>query len=77
MKSAVVLLDSAARLARETGASTLRLQIAHRYPSLRHAARALGFLKRGDLTTLWVRTADPALAEADSVVPTPFLYLGF
>lgn len=77
MKSAVVLLDSAARLARETGASTLRLQITDRDPSLRQAARALGFVSRGDLTTLWVRTADPALASADSVVPTPFLYLGF
>ena len=77
LKSAVVLLDAAARLARETGASTLRLQIAHRDPNLRHAARALGFVERGDLTTLWVRTPDSALASAGSVVPTPFLYLGF
>ena len=77
VKSAVVLLEAAGRLARETGASTLRLQIANREPSLRRAARALGFVERDDLTTLWVRTADPALASADSVVPTPFLYLGF
>lgn len=77
MKSAIVLLNAAARLARETGAATLRLQLSHRDTSLRRAARALGFVERDDLTTLWVRTADPALARADTVVPTPFLYLGF
>ena len=77
LKSAVVLLDAAGRLARETGATSLRLQLGHRVPSLRRAARALGFVERDDLTTLWVRTADPTLATAESVVPTAFLYLGF
>jgi hypothetical protein len=77
LRSAVVLLDAAARLARETGAATLRLQTGRRDLSLRRAARALAFVERDDLTTLWVRTADPALERADSVVPTPFLYLGF
>lgn len=77
VKSAFVLLDAAARLARESGAATLRLQIAHRDPNLRRAARALGLVERNDLTTLWVRTADPALARADAVVPSALLYLGF
>lgn len=77
VRSAVVLLDAAARLARESGAATLRLQIPRPDPHLRRAARALAFVERNDLTTLWVRTADPALAEADAIVPTASLYLGF
>lgn len=77
IRSALVVLDAAARLARESGAATLRLQIARPHPSLRRAARALGFVERNDLTTLWVRTADPALARSDAVVSTPSLYLGF
>lgn len=77
IRSALVVLDAAARLARESGAATLRLQIARPDPSLRRAARALGFVERNDLSTLWVRTADPALATAKAVVSTPSLYLGF
>ena len=50
------------------GAATLRLQIARPDPSLRRAARALGFVERSDLTTLWVRSADPALARTGAVV---------
>ena len=73
----MVLLDAAARLARESGAATLRLQIPQPDPSLRRAARALGFVERRDLTTLWVRSADPTLARAGAVVPTASLYLGF
>ncbi len=77
LRSAVVLLDAAARMARERGATTLRLQIPRPDPRLRRAARALGFVERHDLTTLWVRSADPALARAGAVVPTASLYLGF
>ena len=77
LRPAVVLLDAAARLAREHGAATLRLQIARPDPSLRRAARALGFVERSDLTTLWVRSADPTLARAGAVEPTASLYLGF
>jgi hypothetical protein len=76
-RSATELLVAAGRLAREHGAATLRLQIPRPDPSLRRAARALGFVERGDLTTLWVRSADPALAQAGAVVPTASLYLGF
>jgi hypothetical protein len=75
--SALVLLDAAARLGRESDAATLRLQFAPLDPSLRRAARALGFVERNDLSTLWVRTADPDLARPDAVRATPSLYLGF
>jgi hypothetical protein len=75
--SAFVLLDAAARLAHESDATTLRLQVARPQPSLRRAARALGFVQRNDLTTLWVRTADPELARANAIVSTAPLYLGF
>lgn len=77
LRSAMLLLDAAARVAREHGAATLRLQIARPDPSLRRAARALGFVERSDLTTLWIRSADPALARTGAVVPTASLYLGF
>ena len=77
LRSALVLLDAAARLAREHGAATLRLQVPRPDASLPRAARALGFMERSDLTTLWVRSADPALARPSAVVPTASLYLGF
>jgi hypothetical protein len=77
IKSALVLLDAAARLARESGAATLRIQTPRPEPSLRRAARALGFVERSDLATLWVRSADPALTRPGAIVPTASLYLGF
>jgi len=77
---AFVLLGTAGRLARRSGAATLRFQ-PWGSPAgngmLERACRLLGFVARRDLTTLWVRTQDPALARADAVVPTPLLYLAF
>ena len=77
---AFVLLGTAGRLARLSGAATLRFQ-PWGSPSgngmLERACRLLGFVARRDLTTLWVRAGDPALSRRDAVVPTPFLYLGF
>lgn len=75
--SALLLLDAAASLGRESDAATLRLQFARPDPNLRRAARALGFIARDDLSTLWVRTADPDLARADAVISTAPLFLGF
>ena len=76
VRTAVRFLVAAARVADSTGTATLRLQPAE-HPSLRRAARLLGFVRRWDLTTLWVRTHDPALARREAVVWTPSLYLGF
>ena len=78
--SALTLVAAAWQVAQELGAGTVRFQ-----PwgspagggALTAACRLLGFLPRPDLTTLWVRTADPSLARAEAVVPTPLLYLGF
>jgi GNAT superfamily N-acetyltransferase len=77
-RAAVQFLLAAARLARSSNASTLRLQQQpHADATLSRAARALGFVRRADLTTLWVRTHDSSLARPDAVVSTPMLYLGF
>jgi GNAT superfamily N-acetyltransferase len=76
LQSAMRLLLAAGRLAEATGATTLRLQL-QSSGSLTRAARLLGFVPRRDLTTLWVRTQDPSLAQPGAVVPTPMLYLGF
>jgi acetyltransferase (GNAT) family protein len=76
-KAAAHFLSEAARLAQESGASALRLQQGRWNPTLDRTARALGFVRRHDLTTLWVRARDPSLARADAVVATPMLYLGF
>jgi hypothetical protein len=76
-RSALRFLVAAARVAENTDAPTLRLQLPRPDASLTRAARALGFVRREDLTTLWVRARDPALARADAVVPTAMLYLGF
>ena len=73
---ALTALAGAVRVAGERGATSVRVQ-QHAGPSLRRAARLLGFVARSDLTTLWVRTRDPSLARAEAVVPTPMLYLGF
>lgn len=80
LRSAAALLGAAGRIARETGAPTLRFQP---WPSeagdgaLERACRLLGFVRRADQTTLWVRTHDPELARPDAVVPSPLFYLGF
>jgi hypothetical protein len=77
---AFLLLGAAGRLARRSGAATVRFQP---WPSdagdggLARACRLLGWVARDDLTTLWVRTHDPALARPEAVVPTPLLHLGF
>jgi GNAT superfamily N-acetyltransferase len=76
-RSAARFLLAAADLAEQTGAGTLRLQVPQPDASLGRAARALGFVRRHDLTTLWVRTHDPSLSQPTAVVPTAMLYLGF
>ena len=77
VRTAALGLAAAARLARDAGAATLRLQGPQTDPHTRGAAYALGFVPRRDLTTLWVRAADASLARRDAVIPTPMLYLGF
>jgi hypothetical protein len=80
VRAAARVLAAAARIAHETRAPTLRFQP---WPSesgdgdLERACRLLGFVRRRDQTTLWVRTADPALARPEAVVPSPLFYLGF
>ena len=80
VRTAARLLAAAARIARETRAPTLRFQP---WPAeagdgaLERACRLLGFLRRADQTTLWVRARDPELARPDAVVPSPLFYLGF
>jgi hypothetical protein len=76
-KAAAVALGAAARIAREAGAATLRLQDPRPDPGLVRVARYLGFVPRHDLTTLWVRAHDASLVRTEAVVPTPMLYLGF
>jgi hypothetical protein len=80
LRAAASLLAAAARIARGAGAPTLRFQP---WPSeagdgaLERACRLLGFVRRRDQTTLWVRASDPALAQPVAVVPSPLFYLGF
>jgi hypothetical protein len=80
LRSALALLRAAGRAARESGAATVRFQ-AWNSPAangaLKRACRVAGFVRRPDLTTVWVRTRRPELARADAVVSTPSLYLGF
>jgi hypothetical protein len=80
LRSALALAAAAARVAAEHGAGSLRFQPWAEPPGdgdLRRACRLLGFVSRRDLTSLWVRTSDPALERADAVVPSPLLYLAF
>jgi hypothetical protein len=80
LRAAVLLLAAAGRVARQLRAPTLRFQP---WPSeagdgaLDRACRLLGFVRRRDQTTLWVRTHDSALARSEAVVPSPLFYLGF
>lgn len=80
LRSALLLLGAAGRVTRETGGRTLGFQP---WPSeagdgaLERACRLLGFVRRHDRTTLWVRTHDPELARPEVVVPSPLFYLGF
>lgn len=80
VRTAAHLLASAGRIGREARALTLRFQP---WPSeagdgaLDRACRLLGFVRRRDQTTLWVRASDPALARSEAVVPSPLFYLGF
>ncbi|MEP7335806.1 MAG: GNAT family N-acetyltransferase, partial [Actinomycetota bacterium] len=76
-RAAIRFVVAVARLAEEHGATTLRLQHTRADPSLARAARALGLVRRHDLTTLWVRSHDRSLARSEAVVPTSMLYLGF
>jgi hypothetical protein len=80
LRQALAFVAAAGRAAERAGATSLRFQpwgSPAADGSLTRACRLLGFLPRPDLTTLWVRTHDPALKRAEAVVPTPFLYLGF
>lgn len=80
LRTALRLVAAAARLADERGAATLRFQ-----PwdgpagdgALSRACRVSGFVRRADLTTVWLRTTRPELARTGAPVSTPFLYLGF
>jgi hypothetical protein len=80
LRPAVRLVAAAAAVAREARAPTLRFQP---WPSevgdgaLERACRLLGFVRRNDQTTLWVRAQDPELARPEAVVPSPLFYLGF
>ena len=79
-EKALALVAAAARVAAEHAAGSIRFQPWAAPPGdgeLRRACRLLGFVPRRDLTSLWVRTADPALQHADAVVPSPLLYLAF
>jgi hypothetical protein len=79
-RSAVGVLGAAGRLARREGAATVRFQpwgAPAGDGELARACRLLGWVRRADLTTLWVRTHDPALARAEAVVSTPMLQLAF
>jgi hypothetical protein len=77
---AVRLLRAACRLGRSTGAATVRVQP---WPgetgdgALARACRLLGFVRRRDFTTLYVRARDPELARPGALAPTPLLHLGF
>jgi len=79
LRPALLLLGALSRVARDEGAATLRFQPWESPAAdgtLRRACRLLGFVRRDDFTTLWVRTSIPELARADAVVQTPLLYLG-
>ena len=78
--SALRVLMAAHQLARTSGAGTLRFQPWRPGPltdALVVACRLLGFVRRDDFSTLYVRARGPALARPDSVVATPLLGLGF
>ncbi len=80
VRTAADLLAAAARIAQEARAPTLRFQPWPSEPgdgALERACRLLGFVRRRDQTTLWVRARDPELARAEAVVPSPLFYLGF
>ncbi len=76
LRPALPLLRDALRLAHARDAATLRFQP---WPgpagdgALARACRLLGFVRRSDFTTLYVRAREPV----GEVVPTPLLYLGF
>lgn len=74
------LLRAAYPLARDAGAATVRVQPWPAEPgdgALERACRLLGFVRRRDFTTLYVRARDPELARAGALAPTPLLSLGF
>ena len=80
LRPALLLLAALGRLARTTGATTLRFQPWASEAgdgTLRRACRLTGFIPRSDLSTLWIRTTNAELARPDRIVPTPLFYLGF
>jgi len=77
---AVLALGATQQLARRSGAGTVRFQP---WPTpwdqheLERASRLLGFVRRPDFTTLYVRARARHLVRQDGVFATPLLYLGF
>jgi hypothetical protein len=79
LRPALHLLGAVVSLARETNAPTLRFQPWDSPAGdgeLTRACRLLGFVPRPDLSTLWVRCADPVLARGEGAISTPLLHLG-
>jgi hypothetical protein len=80
LPAALRLVAAVGRVAREHGAATLRFQ-PWLGPSgngaLARACRLVGFVRREDLTTVWLHTTRRELAQPGAPVSTPFLYLGF
>ena len=79
LRTGIRLLNALGSLARETRAPTLRFQPWDSPAGdgrLARACRVLGFVPRPDLSTLWIRTADPDLARGEAAVSTPLLHLG-
>ena len=79
LRPALLVAAAAGRVARATGAATLRFQPWDSETGdgdLERACRLAGFFRRADLTTVWVR-GRPELTRSDAVVSTPGLYLGF
>jgi hypothetical protein len=77
---ALLLLGAAGRLGRRVGAATLRFQP---WPSqtgngtLARACKLLGWIRREDFTTLYVRSRSRALVEGDPIALTPYFYVTF
>jgi hypothetical protein len=80
VRPAAAMLAALARVGEREGAGTVRFQpwgSPAANGDLRRACRLLGFVTRRDLTTLWVRARDPALARPEAVESTPLFALGF
>jgi hypothetical protein len=80
LPTAFALLRAAGDASHETGAATLRFQpwsSPAADGALQCACRLTGFLRRGDLTRVWIRTRSRELAASAQPVSTPSFYLAF